>query len=161
MSLLSDNFTLAEFQAASHITLPAWAVSRATWWAQVILQPARDRLGRLRVTSFYRPADRGSAHETADAVDIVPLDVSVRAAADWFAVNKLRPYGELVQVIDERDHVHLASRLVPGATAGYLHEPTEGDFAFASPDPRRITQGDYRKLLAAGAAVGILAVVLG
>ena len=53
-----------------------------------------------------------------------------RQLADYFAARFL-PSKELAQVIDERNHVHLALRLVPGAMAGYLHEPQEGRLTLA------------------------------
>ncbi len=151
--LLSVNFPLSEFQGASHRALSSAEVSRAGWWADRVLQPARDHLGPIRITSYVRANDTG-AHRNGDGIDIVPLRVSVRALADWMAANMLGP--AVQQVIYERDHVHLARVIPPGAVAGYLNEPQEGRYTFAQLDPAAISQSDYRIILAGAVGLGLL-----
>lgn len=128
---LSVGWDSEEFERASRRPLASSDRTRMEWWVDHVLAEARRVWGPLYLTSFVR--ETGS-HATGWAVDIQPVlgdDARVRRIADWFAARFL-PTGTLAQVIYEppeagqkRAHVHLAARLIPGATAGYLVE-TEG-----------------------------------
>jgi hypothetical protein len=166
--MFSAFFTRAEFERASTRPLLEYELQVAERWSSQILPPAREIFGPLLVTSFVRTAKPGTGglvpelgpHSYGVAVDVVRLDRrgdpgANRALADFFA-SRFLPSGELVQVIDERTHVHLANRLVTGATAGYLHEPTEGRFVLAD-IPAAIAD---RPFIGAGALVAVAAVIL-
>jgi hypothetical protein len=141
--MFDPNFTQAEFARASQRELSELELQLAERFSWQILPPARERFGRILVTSFVRTHKPGTAglvpelgaHAYGVAADVVLLDrrgdvAGNRQLADYFA-SRFLPSGQLAQVIDERTHVHLALRLVPGATGGYLHEPQEGRFTVA------------------------------
>lgn len=164
---LSASFTLSEFEAASHRPLTAAEKLRAQAWARDVLQPARDLLGPIRISSYVRTTKPGSggapetgAHKDGSAIDIVPLAVSNRALADLLSVTALRT-GKVVQVIHYPGgaHVHLASRLVQGARPGYLTH-AGGTYATTEPDPEAITVTDYRRILAALLLVAVFGVLV-
>ncbi|MBD2004849.1 MULTISPECIES: D-Ala-D-Ala carboxypeptidase family metallohydrolase [Cyanophyceae] len=60
-----------------------------------ILQPARDALGALKISSGFRSEDlnrfiggvSNSDHRQGYAADIIPVDVGTRAFAEWIAKN--------------------------------------------------------------------------
>lgn len=129
-------FPTAEFVGASQ--RPPSGAERAllpSW--RSILDPAREWYGGpVRVTSWLRLG--GGAHASGDAVDVQPVsggEGEIRALAEYFAALHLPPQGSgLAQVIYEppasgqrRGHVHLARRLVQGATPGFLVESTNGE----------------------------------
>lgn len=167
--MFDANFSRAEFERASQRDLSALELQLAERFSTRILPPARERFGPLLVTSFIRTAKPNTgglvpeigAHAYGIAADVVRLDrrgdpAANRQLADFFAGRFLQA-GELAQVIDERSHVHLAVRLVPGATAGYLHEPREGRFVLAD-IPAVISE--HPRASAAGLAVTAAALFL-
>lgn len=127
---LAPNFTLAEFERASQRPLGIGEKARAQRWATLILQPARDELGRIRITSYVRTGAAVGAgpHADGSAVDVQPLDASVETLFRWY-VERRGLFGELIQ---ERDHVHLT---LPGTAGDYgqvLRETREGTFVPAT-----------------------------
>ncbi len=167
MMQLSRNFSLAEFRSASQRPLTADEERKAAWWAVSVLQPARDVYGPIRVTSFVRSSDRG-AHASGEGLDVVPVNVSIRALADWIAARTLRDLGgngSLAQVIDESGntaggpHIHLARSLVAGAVAGYRIGPINGSYPPTTLAPGAIQTRDYQALLAASGAALLLAII--
>ena len=165
---MGTDFPLSEFTRVSHRGLSAVELAKVDVWRE-ILQPARDRFGPLALTSFVRVTDpdtsgleRG-AHATGDAVDLAPVRVGVamKDVADFFARRYLREHGgdgQLRQVINERDHVHLARVLVQGARAGYLDETPSGQYLAATPAPGAGSPDMRNGLLSIGlvAFVGLL-----
>lgn len=109
---LTRDFSLAEFEQASHRSLYQSERDRAMLHARGHLQPARREFGRLVVTSYVRipPHVGGGDHADGAAVDVVPLDASIDDVFAWYAA---RPwlYG---QVIHGRDHIHVT---LPGTRA--------------------------------------------
>lgn len=90
--------------------------------------------GPLLLTSYVRTSGGGAhADGRGSGLDVQPLhggEDRIRQLADFFAAAYLR--AGLVQVIYEppargqrRGHVHLARRIVQGATPGYLWEQGE------------------------------------
>lgn len=133
-TLLSVNFTLAEFAAASHRPLTDADLPALTYFANQILQPIRRVWGPLRITSFIRPEDVGKAHESGGAVDFVPVDADLETVFQWIAVNQPAVFGRVIQ---ERTHIHI-TRPGPEPWAGtgvVLREPTEGTYVLASVAP--------------------------
>lgn len=111
---LTRNFTLAEFEAASHRRLTAAEVVLAQRWAVEVLQPARDRFGRIDVTSYVRAGDRVGAgcHADGRGLDFVPRASSIgqvhRFLANEAEAGRMPMLGE---VLDERlantgPHIH-------------------------------------------------------
>lgn len=128
---LSVNFTLAEFQAASHRPLTESDLPALNYFANQILQPIRRVWGPIRITSFVRPDDIGKAHENGGAVDFVPESASIETVFQWIAVNQPAVFGRVIQ---ERTHIHI-TRPGPEPWAGYgvvLREPVEGTYVLAN-----------------------------
>lgn len=164
---LSPDFALSEFRGASHRALTSAEEGRAEWWANQVLQPARDVVGPIRISSYVRTRKPGTlqaetgAHKDGEGIDVVPIQVSNRALADLLSATALEA-GLVAQVItyEGGSHVHIARSLVPGATAGYLafdgrrYNPT-------APEPLAISTADYRVILAAAAAAFLLVMVVG
>ena len=109
VAFLSRNFTVAEMiqsQTAARLGLdntPSPEVlERLKRLVLDILEPARDALGPLRVSSGYRsPAvnaavggSSASDHMTGDAADIIPIIVPVVSLARWITQN--RPWDQLI-----------------------------------------------------------------
>lgn len=131
---VSANFRLGEFAGASKRALTESDLPRIQWWADTILQPFRDIIGPVRITSYIRPEDVGKAHENGGGIDIVPSNVSITEGFDLFRAHLHGRYG---RVINERNHIHIA-RPGPERWAGYnvaLNEPTEGEYVLAGPIP--------------------------
>lgn len=137
-----SNFLDAEFRNASHRDLTPEEWELAEWWRWQVLQPLRNEFGPIRISSYVRTRKPGTTraetgpHKDGNAIDLVPLspEVSISQLANRAAATALRG-GLIAQVIDERDHVHLARVLVGSATGGYLQEPTEGDYRLLSGVP--------------------------
>lgn len=99
---LSENFKLWEFvtsQTASRYeinnTPPEAVISRLRSLCQQILEPARQAVGPLRISSGYRcPAlnraidgSKTSAHMQGYAADLIPLSANKLALANWVKSN--------------------------------------------------------------------------
>lgn len=87
----SKNFKLSEFEVTStglNNEAPYEAQKNLKFLAVNILQPWRDIVGRLKVTSGYRSYEvnkkiggvTNSQHRTGNAADIVPLDMEINKA---------------------------------------------------------------------------------
>jgi hypothetical protein len=72
--------------------------------AQGILQPVRDRWGRIKVNSGYRSAEVNAAvggslrsqHLHGEAADIVPLDADIYEVFQWIRDESGIDYGQLI-----------------------------------------------------------------
>jgi hypothetical protein len=132
---LSANFTLEEFQNASSAPLNESDVQNARYFANEILQPARNALGfPIKITSFKRRLDIG-AHGRGHALDFDPccVDLTTRqmrhaALFQWLAVNRRDSFGELG---DERNHVHTTTPGYAGEHGQIWTEPREGVYVLA------------------------------
>lgn len=121
------NFTLEELTTTQtgipNAPTPE-AVSNLSFVCREILQPLRDRVGRLKVTSGYRsPAVNAavgghysSYHMTGLAVDVVPLDMPYPDA--WGHVLDLisegAPIDKAGNYYDSEGHIHLQTKGVTG-----------------------------------------------
>ena len=100
--LLSQNFTLTEMiQSATADRLGLSNTPNAQERANLqrlacrLLQPARNALGPLRITSGFRSEAVNRAvggvpnsdHRLGYAADVIPVDVGTRAFAEWVARN--------------------------------------------------------------------------
>ena len=140
---VSKNFWLNEFKVsrgypivAREIVFTPEQVNRIALLAQSVLQPIRDRFGRVSITSGYRNQElnklvKGSAtsdHLQAVAADIFlgqkPIDFEV---FNWIVEQNL-PYRQVIAYHD-RNIVHVSIN-VPGLE--YKHESlffnTKGEF---------------------------------
>jgi hypothetical protein len=128
---ITANFALGEFQRASTRVLHDSDVPAITTWATQILQPARNALGRIRITSYIRHTDHGRAHENGGGIDVVTLDRDLGESFDWMRQNLRGRFG---RIIFERNHIHLARRgPEPWAGDGVeLVEPVEGRYQLAT-----------------------------
>lgn len=145
---LSKHFTLAEL-CRTGTGLPndpnPSELEALRYLVAHVLQPLRDRCGRLRVSSGYRspPVNaavggaKGSQHVRGEAADIIPLDITRDEL--WAVVVEAIRAGELPidQAIryDDAPHVHLSatSRRRP---RGELLERVQGAYRHWHPtDP--------------------------
>ncbi|MGK7888570.1 MAG: D-Ala-D-Ala carboxypeptidase family metallohydrolase [Leptolyngbyaceae cyanobacterium] len=101
-NLLSRNFTLAELirsETADRLRLDntpnAQEIANLKRLACNLLQPARDALGPLRITSGFRSTALNrvvggvpnSDHRFGYAADVIPVNVGTRAFAEWVIRN--------------------------------------------------------------------------
>lgn len=99
---LSKNFKLWEFTTSQ--TATRWGINnqpgnehvvRLKRLCEQVIQPARDALGPIRVSSGYRcPAlnqavrgSRTSQHMRGEAADLIPLECSKRQLLDWILTH--------------------------------------------------------------------------
>ncbi|HEY4712342.1 MAG TPA: D-Ala-D-Ala carboxypeptidase family metallohydrolase [Dehalococcoidia bacterium] len=113
---LSGNFTLAEL-TATRTGLPnepgALEEQKLLYLANYVLQPVRDRWGRVRISSGYRSpavniAAKGSStsqHLPGEAADIVPLDSDIRDVYRWLVEESRIAFG---QAIYETAWIHVS-----------------------------------------------------
>lgn len=100
---LSTNFTLREFTFSQTAlmrgldnTPTLTEIARLRRLCQQILQPARDALGPLKITSGFRSeivnlavgGVRNSAHRLGHAADVVPTSGDTKALAKWVVDNR-------------------------------------------------------------------------
>lgn len=111
---LSKNFTLAELTSTSHADLLALnrmaadgvIILNLRALCELILQPLRDELGAMRVSSGFRFPElnvrvgggRYSDHQWGVAADVVPLDVSPQALF-LAVVRSILPYSQVIYEI--------------------------------------------------------------
>ena len=101
-NLLSRSFTLAELtrsETADRLGLSnapnAQEIANLRQLACKLLQPARDALGPLRITSGFRSGSVNSAvggvpdsdHRLGYAADVIPVNVGTRTFAEWVVRN--------------------------------------------------------------------------
>lgn len=132
---LAPNFWLHEF--------PCWElateadVSELARTVRNVLQPARERWGRIVPTSWSwwksGCTPRTGAHGHPGSVDFVPLDTPVPTVHRWAAKALAGSYGE---IIDERDHIHVTAPGIgaPLSAPQVLVEPSEGVYVSVDPD---------------------------
>lgn len=131
---LTANFTLEEFERASHRPLTTVEKERARYFAEELLQPIRPLVGPIVITSFVRvPPNVGAGpHGDGRGLDIVPQDRSRKRMELMHALLYLlrNKYGEnLLEV----DHVHLS---YPGTDPRYP-AGGPGQTLIELPGPRR------------------------
>ena len=127
---LSPNFYLHEFtrsQAAARHGIKIKAPEGSEVFtnlqqlARVALQPARDALGPIFISSGYRPAalntaiggSRTSAHVHGCAADISVVGYTPLEVAQWFADSDI-PFDQVIHEFGEWVHVGMAK---PGSEA--------------------------------------------
>jgi len=125
----TPHFTLAEVAAHTEWPIPSGYADNA----QATLEAAEQLRavlggGRLRVTSLWRSvvnnaAQEGSAtnsrHLTAQAVDLVPMDISLdEAARRWAAAIAAGGVAPFDQMLIEGNHLHFD----PGGLYGYRRQ---------------------------------------
>lgn len=108
---LTENFTLREMIRSATAerrgidnTPTLGEVERLRMLCQKVLQPARNALGPLRVTSGFRCRElndilfgsANSAHILGYAADVIPGNGDTRALALWVAQNKLSEIDQLI-----------------------------------------------------------------
>lgn len=125
----SRNFVLEEWPCWKNATAADVIVMR--WVAVNVLQPARNRFGAIRITSwkYWARSDcrepRTGDHADAGTLDFVPLEAPIMDVFRWIGANLRGRYGSLIY---ERDHIHY-TRPGIGVRQGeteFLIEPTEG-----------------------------------
>jgi hypothetical protein len=99
---LSKNFQLWEFTTSPTAerrgidnTPNANEIKHLKKLCETILQPARDALGPLVISSGFRSAELNEAvggvpnsdHRLGFAADVIPVDVGTRALAEWVVRN--------------------------------------------------------------------------
>jgi hypothetical protein len=99
---LTDDFQLWEFVKSDTAdrhnidnTPTPREIGHLTKLCEQILQPARDALGALKITSGFRSEDlnrfiggaSNSDHRQGYAADIIPVNVGTRVFAEWVAEN--------------------------------------------------------------------------
>lgn len=95
---LTPNFTLSELTATATglDNVPSEDQTRSLLFLTVfLLQPIRDRWGRIRVNSAFRSAKvnraiggaAGSQHQDGEAADIVPEDAAIDEVFRWCREN--------------------------------------------------------------------------
>ena len=128
---LSRNFKLSEF--------PGWAeaseadVARLAQTVELVLQPTRNRWGRIVPTSWIRWHDgtlRTGAHADPGTVDFVTPDATLSSVFAWVG-RTIVPLGYIGRLIDERTHIHMQPR-APGMDVQVLREPREGVYVAAT-----------------------------
>ncbi len=119
MTRLSENFTLEELTRTStgaH-NEPDWrATEKLLYLASFILEPIRERWGRVRVTSAYRsPAVNrivggaaSSQHLSGEAADIVPVDASVEDVYRWVVEEGRLAFGQCIFERRANEWIHLS-----------------------------------------------------
>lgn len=141
---LTEHFTLDEFtdsQTAARLGLdntPTFeAVANLRVLCETILEPARQALGPLRISSGYRaPAvnasvggSKGSAHMQGYAADVIPVQASKLTLARW--VRGMVPFDQVILEFGTREEpawIHVSAaptlrRQVLRILAGTGYEP--------------------------------------
>lgn len=104
---LTENFTLDELTATScglDNRPEKEEVKKLLLLSTYILQPMRDKLGRIKVTSGYRSPEVNkraggsteSQHLYGEAADCVPLDVSINTAFRWITDESGIRFGQAI-----------------------------------------------------------------
>ena len=116
---LSDNFMLSEFTRSETATRKAIEnipgphhVANLKLLCEKVLQPLRDKLGPVIVTSGYRcrplntaiGGSGNSQHMQGQAADIRVLGKSVKEVTDWIKAN-IKQYDQLIYEFGEWTHV--------------------------------------------------------
>lgn len=124
---MCQNFTLDELTSTSTGVAnvpPPEAVGNLVFLCRNVLQPLRNQIGRMQITSGYRSPEANivllsqgyevadnSQHMYGQAVDFVPLDVDYQTA--WAAVenmiNQGAPIDQAGNYAPASGHIHLSS----------------------------------------------------
>ena len=102
---LTKNFNLSEFTRTTTglNNIPTQTeINRLRKLCETILQPARDVLGALNITSGFRSeavnnavnGSSTSAHRLGYAADVIPSSGDTRALANWVVAN--RPFDQVI-----------------------------------------------------------------
>ena len=102
----TPNFNASEFGA-----VPYWGHDRLRCICHAILQPMRNRFGKVKVTSGYRDGSKGQ-HGKCGAVDIHCPDANMRDVWDWLykygVLRMVLPVDQIILYIDSA-HIHVSS----------------------------------------------------
>ena len=152
---LGLNFRLGEFPCWQKAT--AGDVARLADTVRHVLQPVRDRWGRVVVTSWkwWRAgcAPRTGSHAEGGTVDFVTPDASLRDVFAW-GVHHLLPLGHVGRWIYEPrtatqgEHIHVASRadmlaqFGDGQALAFIERPAGGYDPVSPEGPGQFWDGD-------------------
>ena len=123
---LSKNFRLSEFTISPTADRNGISnkpgddqIKNLRRLCELILQPARDALGPLRILSGYRSAKlnklvggaANSGHRLGHAADLVPMTSSTRLLAEWVVDNCPRFDQVILEfgTLDNPNWIHLSS----------------------------------------------------
>lgn len=118
---ISRSFTWAEVYAASRARPPAAVAVNIEALVTTALQPIRDAVGPVVLTSVYRPGNPSSAHATGWAADIgAAIPGATPADRARFVADVLRRAGVVWEEViayppDLGGHVHIALQAPSGA----------------------------------------------
>lgn len=109
MSLVatSQNFSITELTRTDTGLRNIPSVQETTklvYLTHYVLQPIRNRWGRIKVTSAFRSEAvnqsvggvSDSQHRLGEAADIVPIDHDIDAVFRWIVVDSGIPYGQAI-----------------------------------------------------------------
>ena len=115
---LSENFSLDELTATT-TGLPNQPDEetevKLLYLANYVLQPIRDRWGRITVNSGYRSGAVNKAvggsdtsqHKDGEAADIVPVEADLRAVYRWIVEESGIAFGQCIYEKDQWIHISL------------------------------------------------------
>ena len=137
---LSLNFWLREFSGWE--TATALQLQRLEELVRTLLQPIRNRWGRIVPTSWVRWHDgrpRTGDHADGGTVDFVPLDAGLEEVWEWTRLNLPAAYGVLIleppetSLNGETGHIHATRPGLRGRQGDAYVEVEEGVYADAGP----------------------------
>lgn len=117
---LSENFTMDEltYTATGLDNQPGEAAEeKLLYLVAFLLQPVRDRCGRLRVSSGYRsPAvnqrvrgSDASQHLLGEAADIIPIDEAKATVYRWIVEDSRLAFGQCIyEIRPTGDWIHIS-----------------------------------------------------
>ena len=104
--------------------------------ASFILQPIRDRWGKLRVNSGYRSAavnamvngEPRSQHCYGEAADIVPMEAPLKDVYRWIVEDSRLAFGQCICEIRATDWIHVSLPRIDKPNHEALVSPSPGRY---------------------------------
>jgi len=104
--------------------------------ASFILQPIRDRWGKLRVNSGYRSAavnamvngEPRSQHCYGEAADIVPMEAPLKDVYRWIVEDSRLAFGQCICEIRATDWIHVSLPRINKPNHEALISPSPGRY---------------------------------
>ena len=104
--------------------------------ASFILQPIRDRWGKLRVNSGYRSAavnamvngEPTSQHCYGEAADIVPMEAPLKDVYRWIVEDSRLAFGQCICEIRATDWIHVSLPRIDKPNHEALVSPSPGRY---------------------------------